>query len=180
LAHKSRPPVDKLKQKLVKSAAEVIQYHLKYPGRPTIYHVGFCHLVERHTFIGATKTELAELLAVGGDSIDEWMRVHPDFSAAIKRARARVDDQVEAALSHRARGYSHRAVKIFNHEGTPLVVDYTEHYPPDTRAAEIWLHCRRPEPWAKKEDAKIAPEDAARKVREQLSQMDATTEGDDK
>ncbi len=68
------------------------------------------------------------------------------------------DGDIALSLYQRAKGYSHPAVKIFAPTGdsvTPLVVPYTEHYPPDTAAAKHWLHNRQRGKWreAQSEDA---------------------------
>ena len=51
-------------------------------------------------------------------------------------------------------GYSHPAVKIFMPAGAeePVIVDYIEHYPPDTAAAVWWTKNRRPEKWRERRD----------------------------
>jgi hypothetical protein len=51
------------------------------------------------------------------------------------------------SLYHRACGYSHKAVKIFQHGGQTIEHEYIERYPPDTAAAIIWLKNRRPQEW---------------------------------
>ena len=156
----------------VRSAAETVQWNLKNPGRPSKYHEGFCHLVEVATLIGAIKPELAVLLGASGDSVDEWMRVHPNFSAAIKRGRANADAQVEKSLHARAIGYSHPEDKIFCHEGDIITAETTKHYPPDTAAAFIWLKNRKSEEWRDRVDVNtIDPDEAARKVREKARLM---------
>jgi len=42
------------------------------------------------------------------------------------------------------RGYTHEATKIFMPAGAeaPVYAPYTEHYPPDTHAASLWLRNR--------------------------------------
>lgn len=83
------------------------------------------------------------------------------------------------ALFHRAKGYSHPAFKIFNANGAPLVVPYTEQYPPDTGADAFWLKNRRPNEWRDRLDALGMPPDDARLIREQLAAMDRLTHGND-
>ncbi|GAA5444842.1 hypothetical protein Misp06_03034 [Microbulbifer sp. NBRC 101763] len=55
------------------------------------------------------------------------------------------DSNVTESLFRRACGYSHEAVKIMQHNGNPIVQEYTEHYPPDTTACLAWLHNRQRE-----------------------------------
>lgn len=50
----------------------------------------------------------------------------------------------------RAVGYQTDAVKIFQYEGSELVVPYRENVQPDTTAAIFWLKNRKPEQWREK------------------------------
>ena len=53
-------------------------------------------------------------------------------------------------------GYTHDAVKIFQHQGEPVRVPYREHVPPDTTAAIFWLKNRRPEEWRDRHNHEIS------------------------
>lgn len=161
----------------VRGAAEVIQWNLANPGRPSKYHEGFCHLVEQTTLIGGIKDDLARILGASGTAIDEWMHGNtaagrppkPGFAAAIKRGRERADAQVERSLHARALGYSHPEDRIFCHEGGIITAETTKHYPPDTAAAFIWLKNRKPKDWRDRvEMAAADPDEAAAAVRERL------------
>jgi hypothetical protein len=57
------------------------------------------------------------------------------------------DDRVERSLYQRAIGYEYDAVKIFNANGTPMIVPYRAVMPPDTTAMIFWLKNRRPVRW---------------------------------
>lgn len=180
------------KQKAVRDASETIQWNLKNMGRPSLYHEGFCHLVSKMTLIGAIIPDLADLLGTNNDTISEWMKVFPDFSDAIKNARATANNQVEKSLHHRATGYSHKAVKIFHSAivqndkgevvgGGTVLVPYEEHYPPDTAAAFIWLKNRDPSRWTNRTNegagGEITPDDAKQLIRERMAEIDSSTEG---
>src|SRR6266567_9586804 len=54
-------------------------------------------------------------------------------------------------------GYSHPAVKIFMPSGAsePVYVPYTQHYPPDTKAALRWLMNRQPDKWRDRQDVNV-------------------------
>jgi hypothetical protein len=58
------------------------------------------------------------------------------------------------SLYNRGLGYQHQAVKIFMPAGAgaPVYAPYTEHYPPDTKAASLWLRNRQPERWRDKRE----------------------------
>ena len=60
---------------------------------------------------------------------------------AIERGGVQADAHMAERLYHRGLGYQHEAVKIFMPAGAAALVyaPYTEHYPPDTQAASLWL-----------------------------------------
>jgi hypothetical protein len=59
------------------------------------------------------------VFSVTEKTINTWKRAHPEFAAALARAKDVADDRVERALYERAIGYSHPAVKMLQHEGKP-------------------------------------------------------------
>lgn len=113
-------------------------------GRPTKYKTEYADLAFKFCLMGATNERLAEFFDVAVSTVSLWMVEHEAFSDAIKKGRVQADAEIAHALYHRAKGYSHAAVKIFADvkTGAQQVVDYTEHYPPDTAAAFIWLKNR--------------------------------------
>jgi hypothetical protein len=113
-------------------------------GRPTKYKPEYAELAFKFCLLGATNERLGELFDVAVSTVSLWMVEHASFSDAIKRGRAEADAEVASALYHRAKGYSHPAVKIFADvkSGEEKIVPYVEHYPPDTAAAFIWLKNR--------------------------------------
>lgn len=113
-------------------------------GRPTLFKPEYVELAYKFCLMGATNEKLAEFFDVATATVSNWMVEHEEFLDAIKRGRAQADAEIAHALYHRAKGYSHKAVKIFADvkSGEEKIVEYTEHYPPDTAAAFIWLKNR--------------------------------------
>ena len=113
-------------------------------GRPSKYKPEYADLAFKFCLMGATNEKLAEFFDVAVSTVSLWMVEHEAFSDAVKKGRAEADAEIAHALYHRAKGYSHPAVKIFADPktGVEKIVDYTEHYPPDTAAAFIWLKNR--------------------------------------
>lgn len=95
----------------------------------------------------ATDDELCTFLGINGKTLYRWDKEHPSFHQSRARGKQGADEEVAMALVHRAKGYSHKAVKIMpNGVGQPPIqVEYEEHYPPDTQAATWWLSNRRPD-----------------------------------
>lgn len=116
-------------------------------GRPSKFKPEFVQQAEKLCKLGATDLELADFFEVSRETIWRWSQAHDDFCNALKAGKAEADERVERSLYAKAIGYTHDAVKIFNADGTPLIVPYREHVAPDTTAAIFWLKNRKPAEW---------------------------------
>lgn len=58
-------------------------------GRPTKYLPEYCDMVIEHMSGGASLTSFAAEIDVARSTITEWTSQHPEFSAAIKRGKAK-------------------------------------------------------------------------------------------
>lgn len=116
--------------------------------------------------LGATNEELAAFFDVAVSTIGKWLAEIPEFATAVRSGKTMADAEVASSLYRRANGCSVPATKIFMVEETitenmggesvttatkrERYVPYTEHYPPDTGAAFIWLKNRQPGRWRDK------------------------------
>lgn len=116
-------------------------------GRPTEYSPDFCDIAADACARGATLYELAELLGVTRMTIHRWRLQHKEFCDAISIGKSFADQRVEESLYERAVGYSYNSVKIMQNEGTPVIVPYVAHVPPDVAAIKHWLANRQPKKW---------------------------------
>lgn len=116
-------------------------------GRPPTYQALFARQAERLTAQGATDADLAAFFEVNRTTIWRWREAHPEFCNALTRGKDVADAAVERSLFERATGYSHDAVKIFQHEGKPVLVPYTERFAPDPTSMIFWLKNRQPQRW---------------------------------
>lgn len=121
-------------------------------GRPTLFKPEYVEQGYQLALLGLTDADMARVWGVCEDTINNWKMDHFDFIESINRGKDQADALVADKLFKRATGYSHPAVKIFNNDGTPLVVDYTEQYPPDTGAAIFWLKNRQRRNWRDKQE----------------------------
>lgn len=122
-------------------------------ARPTKYDAEkHPELARKLCLLGATDAEMADVMEISERTLDGWKKKHPEFLRSITRGKAIADADVASRLYDRAMGYSHDAVKIFMPSGADEAVyaPYTEHYPPDTQAASLWLRNRRPKQWRDK------------------------------
>lgn len=123
-------------------------------GRPSSYREEYAEQTYKLCLLGATDKELADFFGVVEPTVNNWKKDHPAFLESITRGKMAADADVAEKLYHRALGYSHAAVKIFMPAGAsePVYADYTEHYPPDTQAASLWLRNRQSGKWRDKQD----------------------------
>jgi transcriptional regulator with XRE-family HTH domain len=118
------------------------------PGRPSSFKPEYCDQALKLTRLGATDKDLAGFFGVSVSAINRWKLQYPEFRESLKEGKQVADAEVAESLYRRALGYSHDAVKIFlDKNSKPIIVPYTEHYPPDTVACIFWLKNRRPELW---------------------------------
>lgn len=96
---------------------------------------------------GYTDAQVATDLGVSARTIYYWKSRYVSDLQAIYKAKANVDEMVEAALLRVALGYSHPEEKIFVAFGEVTRVQTIKHYPPDVRAAQYWLNNRNPDRW---------------------------------
>lgn len=132
-------------------------------GRPTDYRDTHPDQARKLCLLGATDKEMADFFQVSESTLNLWKTAHPKFSESIACGKLAADADVAEKLYHRALGYSHKAVKIFMPAGAaqPVYADYTEHYPPDTQAASLWLRNRQSAKWRDKQEHEHTGADGA-------------------
>ncbi|WP_311514793.1 helix-turn-helix domain-containing protein [Oligella urethralis] len=121
-------------------------------GRPTRYKAEYAGQAYKLCLLGATDVEMADFFNTTERTINSWKKAHKEFLQSITRGKLMADAEVAEKLFQRAKGYSHESVKIFNNNGEEMIVPFTEHYPPDTQAASLWLRNRQPSKWRDKQN----------------------------
>ena len=135
-------------------AAPVAQMPKRGRGRPSPYKPEYADQAYKLCLLGATNDDIARFFEVAPSTIDRWIVDRPDFQGALKAGKEEADAVIAQSLFHRAKGYSHQAVKIFMPAGAtePVYAPYTEHYPPDTTACIFWLKNRQPRSWRDRQE----------------------------
>jgi hypothetical protein len=128
-------------------------------GRPSDYKPEFAEKAFKLCLLGAKDSEIADILGVSESTLNLWKQEHVEFSESMLAGKDEADAAIAHSLYHRAKGYSHAAVKIMQDKGAVIVEPYTEHYPPDTAAASLWLRNRQPARWRDKIDHELAGKD---------------------
>ncbi len=121
-------------------------------GQPTKLTAEIKRQVALICRLGATDADLAKIFDVDERTINNWKEADPQFFQSLKTGKDIADAEIERSLFERAKGYSHAAVKIFQHEGQELIVPYTEHYPPDATSMIFWLKNRKPKEWRDRQE----------------------------
>lgn len=123
-------------------------------GRPTAYKPEYAEQARKLCLLSATDVELSAFFEVSEQTLNTWKKVHPDFLESITRGKVLADADVASRLYERAMGYSHDAVKIVANAvtGDEHIVPFTQHYPPDTQAASLWLRNRQPTKWRDRQE----------------------------
>lgn len=112
-------------------------------GRPGEYSPKLAERAKRLCLLGLTNDQIADSFGITGETVRQWRLRYPEFAAALDFGREHADAVIANSLFQRAKGYRHRAVKIFKpKDEAPTKVSYVEHYPPDTAAAVHWLNVR--------------------------------------
>jgi hypothetical protein len=125
-------------------------------GRPTLYRERYAEEGRKLCELGATDAQMGDFWGVHENTINNWKRAHPEFTQEVRLGKMWADALVAEALYRRGIGYSHPAVKILQHEGKPVVAEYTKHYPPDTQAAMFCLKNRQPGLWKDVKSREVA------------------------
>jgi len=121
-------------------------------GRPSKYRDEFPEQARKLCLLGAKDSDLAKFFEVTESTLNEWKKVYPKFSESLKAGKELADAVIADSLFQRAKGYSHKAVKIMVVDKVVVHEEYTEHYPPDPTSMIFWLKNRRPDLWRDKPD----------------------------
>lgn len=119
----------------------------KKTGRRSVYSRFAAVAAESLASQGLRDEDMAKRLNVATSTFYLWQKKFPEFAKAIKRGKAIQDDQVEAALLKRAKGFSQTEETVLGTKEGPMAVSYEKTYAPNVTAAMYWLNNRRPEKW---------------------------------
>jgi len=119
-------------------------------GRPKKYLDVYNEQARKLGLLGYTDKEMAAFFCVAESTFNLWKKQYPIFSESLKAGKDLADMEVTASLYERAKGYSHKETKVFNHQGEIITHDVTRMYPPDPMAIKYWLNNRQPKRWREK------------------------------
>jgi hypothetical protein len=133
-------------------------YRRSRAGRPTKYKPEYARVAKALLKAGHTVPELAEVFDISVSTVWLWRSTHPEFMQAFSESNEFCDRRAEASLYQRVTGYDYPDTKVFNNNGTPLIVPIWKHIPPDPQAARFWLQARQNDRWRVPEEVKVTSE----------------------
>ena len=128
-------------------------------GRPTRFNEEVKRQCELLARAGWTDAQMSELIGITEQTFNNWKLKNVKFFESLKDWKAEADHSVERSLYERACGFQCPEDKIFNDNGTALIVPTIKHYPPDTTAIIFWLKNRQPNKWRDKKEHGFTGED---------------------
>ncbi len=120
-------------------------------ARPSKFNEVKDYLIEMAK-LGLTDQQMADVVGVTEQTINNWKANDKAFFESLKESKAMKDENVVKSLFERAMGYECLEDKIFNDNGTPLVVPTVKQYPPDPTSMIFWLKNRQPDKWRDKQE----------------------------
>lgn len=101
---------------------------------------------------GHTDKFMADFFGVSSSQWHAWKKAHPNFFNRLNEWKRTADERVIKAVYRRACGYDvvEQQQYIDRKTGKVVAFDAVKHYPPDMKAAEMWLANRQPEDWGPK------------------------------
>lgn len=113
---------------------------------------------------GATQQEVADKLGISMTALKNWKGRYETFKTALEAPQGEVDDEVEAALYKRCKGYDYEEVTKWQTIGPGGKIIWlekrtTKHLPPDPSSIQFWLTNRRKPEWKRMPDVVVAEAD---------------------
>jgi DNA-binding XRE family transcriptional regulator len=126
-------------------------------GRPTEYRPEYNELVYKLCLLGATDKEIADIIGVTEQTLNNWKERYPELFESIRNGKEIADAEIAKSLYHRAKGYEHPEDKIFyDKDKGPVIVPTIKHYPPEPLAVAYWLNNRRGRDWRQKQEVEVS------------------------
>lgn len=124
-------------------------------GQPTKFNKEVKRQIEILALKGFTDKEMAEVVGVKEQTINNWKKKHPKFFESLKDWKKEADKKIEKSLFERASGYEHPETKVQFVDGKWEQVELTKHYPPDPTSMIFWLKNRKSDVWSDKKEVDV-------------------------
>lgn len=154
--NKKRENIETLKNEII----------AKHPGGRPLTYDSKLHplLVKALISKNYTNVKIIEEMGISEKTFYTWKKEHVEFSQGISEGELELLGQVKRSLYHRAIGHRRKAEKIFQFQGEPVIVPYTEVIEPDIQAIKYILNNRDPENWSEKQNIELGGKDGAQPI----------------
>lgn len=120
----------------------------KHPGgRPNKHAEIDLEKVKRCAESGMNNDQIAIAIGIASSTLYEYQKDWPEFSEALKAGKVDPDDEIEASLFLRAKGFSRKTIKQAIVDGGLVDVEEEKYFPPDPVSGIFWLCNRRKKRW---------------------------------
>jgi len=126
-------------------------------GRPTIFNEDIQEKILKMAETGLTDKQVAYIVGVTEQTINNWKLKHPAFFESLKIAKELSDLKVVNMLYRKASGGLTITEKHEGVDATGNIIDKTivKELPPSDTAAIFWLKNRQPDKWRDKVEQEI-------------------------
>ena len=123
----------------------------KPDGAPTKYKESHNDEAYKLCLLGYTDVQLADYFEVTEKTINNWKSEHPTFLQSLRLGKEIADAEIAESLFKRGKGFTKEAIKPMLVAGNVVDHPVVEYYPPDVKAAQIWLYNRQRHNWKQKQ-----------------------------
>ena len=146
-------------------------------GRPSKFGKTDMKLVEKLYKAGLDDSQVAGIIDVTEQTINNWKNAHPKFFESLKDWKLEADAKVEVSLYKSALGFTtkhKKAVVVSDGKDCGSHIEMVEEenqHPPNSTSIIYWLKNRKPREWADKKDLNITVNiaDEIREARERVA-----------
>jgi hypothetical protein len=120
------------------------------PGvRPTKWNNFRPREAFKYALLGATDRQVADLMDIDINTLNDWKRSHPEFANALKEGKIKADSEVADAMYRKAIGFWIDVVEpVVLKNGDIVEVSKRKYYPPDGTVGMKWMALRQRDLWA--------------------------------
>jgi len=122
------------------------------------YHPGFDRRAADYCLLGATNTELGQLLGVAEKTIEQWLVERPSFARAVRRGRVEADARVARSMFAAAMGTKVKERRTRRDKSGAVVetIEVIKEHPPNVAAATLILTNRAGQHWKDKRASEVS------------------------
>lgn len=122
-------------------------------GRPSVFSETVANKIIELAGQGKTDKQIADFMGIHEVTLVRWRKEKEIFRWAVKEAKAKADELVEASLFRSALGYNYYE-EATTREG---VMEIRKHQPPSATAQLFWLKNRKPKEWRDRIEHMLTP-----------------------